>query len=101
MPYIKVAKTSDVPESTMRCFEIEGNEYLIANVEGKYYAINNRCPHFRARLSEGTLDGRILVCPKHHATFDVITGKSKTLHTANATVFEVKVEGNDLLIECY
>ena len=96
--YVKVAKTTDIPQGTMKHFEIEGNEYLVANVDGNYYAINNRCPHFQARLSEGTLNSRILTCPRHHASFDVTTGKSKTLHTSDATAFQVKVEGDDLLI---
>jgi len=99
--YVKVAKTIDIPQGTMKHFKIEGNEYLVANADGNYYVINNRCPHFQARLSEGTLNGRILTCPKHHASFDVITGKSMTPQNSDTSTFQVKIEGDDLLIEIY
>ncbi len=97
--YVKVAKTSDIPIGEMRSFMIEGNEYLIANVDGNFYAIDNTCSHLRASLSEGELNGRVVVCPKHHASFDVITGKALAVHGYDLNTYNVKVEGTDILIE--
>jgi nitrite reductase/ring-hydroxylating ferredoxin subunit len=36
---VKVAKTIDIPSGKMKHVEIEGLEILIANVEGKFYAV--------------------------------------------------------------
>ena len=83
----------------MKEIEIEGNEYLVANIEGNFYAISNRCSHLRAQLSKGKLEGRVVVCPKHHASFDAITGEAQQIHSHDITTYRVKIEGDDILIE--
>jgi 3-phenylpropionate/trans-cinnamate dioxygenase ferredoxin component len=99
MTYFKIAKKSDIPNGSMKHFEFEGNEYLVTNIEGRFYAVDNRCSHLGAQLSQGELNGRIVVCPKHHNSFDVITGKAQTLHGYDIRVFSVKIEGEDLFID--
>jgi 3-phenylpropionate/trans-cinnamate dioxygenase ferredoxin subunit len=79
--------------------EIDGNEVLIANVEGKFYAVSDRCPHMSALLSTGTLDHTIVTCPRHFSSFDVMTGRAISRNGSDLTVYEVKVEGNELFIE--
>ena len=99
MPYVKVAKVADIPSGTMKHFEIEGNEYLVANIEGNFYAVSNTCSHMGAQLSKGTLEGRFAVCPKHHEIFDLITGKAQSVHGHGIPTYQVKIEGDDVLIE--
>jgi nitrite reductase/ring-hydroxylating ferredoxin subunit len=62
----------------MEHVEIDRKEVLVANVEGKFYAISDRCGHMNALLSMGNLTGNIVKCPFHGAKFDVITGKKLT-----------------------
>jgi nitrite reductase/ring-hydroxylating ferredoxin subunit len=54
--FVKVAKTIDIPLGKMKHVEVDGKEILIANVEGKFYAVGDRCPHMSAMLSKGTSD---------------------------------------------
>ena len=54
MGFVKVAETKDVPVGKMIHVEVDGNEILIANVGGKFYALGDRCPHLHAKVSEGT-----------------------------------------------
>jgi len=72
---VKTAKTSEVPLGLMKHVEVQGKEIMIANVEDKFYAISDRCGHMNARLSMGTLDKTIVICPYHFSRFDVTTGK--------------------------
>jgi nitrite reductase/ring-hydroxylating ferredoxin subunit len=37
----------------MKHVEIKGKEIAIINLDGKYYAINDRCGHMNAPLSKG------------------------------------------------
>jgi nitrite reductase/ring-hydroxylating ferredoxin subunit len=75
MTFVKVAKTVDVPTGKMKHLEANGKEIMIANVEGKFYAIGDRCAHMNAMLSMGTLTNTIVMCPLHFSRFDVTTGK--------------------------
>jgi 3-phenylpropionate/trans-cinnamate dioxygenase ferredoxin subunit len=70
-----VATTDDVPPGTMKAVEMDGADVLLANVAGVYFAVEDLCPHGHGRLSEGTIDDGIVVCPVHGARFDVRTGR--------------------------
>ena len=59
----------------MRMFKVGDKECLVANVNGNYYAIGNRCTHANADLSKGSLEGNVVTCPRHKSKFDVTTGK--------------------------
>ena len=70
----------------------EGRSIGIFNIEGKWYALRNRCPHQGAPLCTGPLWGlvegdvpgefrydprrRVVSCPWHGWEFDVMTGRS-------------------------
>ncbi len=75
MSFIEAASVDDLPVGTMKHVEIKGIEIALANVNGTVYAVSDRCGHQNAPLSKGTLDGKIVTCPLHHAQFDVTTGK--------------------------
>ena len=98
MTFVKVAKTTDIPVGKMKHVEVDGVEIMIANVEGKFYAVGDRCPHLNATLSEGTLNKTIVTCPRHLSTFDVTTGRAISGTRSNLPTYDVKVDGDDLLI---
>lgn len=74
-----VAKASELPSRSMKHIEIKGMEIAIINLDGRYYAINDRCGHMNAPLSKGeirSVQGKdIVTCPLHFSTFDIVTGK--------------------------
>jgi nitrite reductase/ring-hydroxylating ferredoxin subunit len=72
---LEVADVDEIPMDKMKHVEVNGREILVANVDGKFYAIDDRCGHASARLSSGGLRGNIVTCPQHGAQFDVTTGR--------------------------
>lgn len=52
-----------------------GSLVAVAKAEGRVYVFPDRCPHGRARLSGGTLDGSVITCPVHGMKFDLRTGR--------------------------
>jgi 3-phenylpropionate/trans-cinnamate dioxygenase ferredoxin subunit len=54
---------------------VDRERVLVANVEGVFHALRDACGHRQAPLSKGTLQGHVIECPLHFATFDVRTGK--------------------------
>lgn len=73
--FVEVAKTGEIEPGKMKSVDVKGVAVLIANVDGKFYALDDRCGHMNAMLSMGTLRGKIVVCPFHFAEFDVTTGQ--------------------------
>jgi nitrite reductase/ring-hydroxylating ferredoxin subunit len=73
--FVEIAKVNEISDGKMKHIEVDGKEVLIANIGGKFYAINDRCGHMNALLSMGNLTGNTVTCPFHGAKFDVTNGK--------------------------
>ena len=74
MTYRKVARVDEVPEGRGLCVQVDGVDVGLFRVEDEIHAIENACPHAGDPLSEGVLDGAIVVCRAHGWAFDVRTG---------------------------
>jgi nitrite reductase/ring-hydroxylating ferredoxin subunit len=73
--FVDAAKVDEIPVGKLRHVEVNGKEIVIANINGKFNALCDRCSHANAPLSSGTLKGNTLICAMHGAQFDVTTGK--------------------------
>ena len=74
--YVEVAKIDEIPPGSMKHVELDGKEIVVSNVNGKFYAMDDRCGHMNARLSNGNINQNIVTCPFHAAKFDISTGKN-------------------------
>jgi nitrite reductase/ring-hydroxylating ferredoxin subunit len=74
--YVEVAKIEEIPSGKMKHVELDGKEIVVANLNSKFYAMDDRCGHMNALLSMGNIsnDG-VVTCPFHGARFDIATGK--------------------------
>lgn len=107
MSFVKVGELSEVPVGKMKMFKVGEKGYLVANLDGNYYAMGNRCTHANGNLSQGSLEGNVVTCPRHKSKFDVTTGKVISgpkiplFHPKinDEPSYEVKVEGNALLLK--
>jgi len=98
--YVKIAETKAVSENRMQVFSVKGKEVLVVNVEGKFYAFENRCPHMGYPLFFGSLQGDTLTCGFHSAKFNVRTGKSLGPVTSEPLkTFPVKIQNSSIFIE--
>lgn len=71
------------------------------NVGGEFYAINDRCSHGNASMSEGYLeDDATVECPLHAASFCLKTGKALCLPATDPlTTYAVYVDGSDVFVD--
>ncbi len=95
----RIASTSDIAPGTGKTVMLEGKTIAIFQVNGKFHAINDTCPHQHGPLGEGTLDGTTVACPWHGWTFDLTTGKCGVSPTAKVEVYPTKVEGQSIFVE--
>jgi 3-phenylpropionate/trans-cinnamate dioxygenase ferredoxin subunit len=99
MGFVKVALVKDLEPDKMIGVEADGKEILVANIDGKYYAISDRCTHMSCKVSEGSLKGQNVTCPCHGSVFDLKTGNVvKGPAKKPEPVFQVKAEGEQILV---
>ena len=60
MEYVRVAATGELPVGAMIRVLVNGREVLLANVDGSYYAIANKCSHAGGSLARGVLKREVL-----------------------------------------
>ena len=103
MTLVRLCSTDDVPVGEVRRFEVDHRPVAIANLgEDGFRAIDAICSHAHYFLDEGEvdIDFGTIECPKHGSTFDLDTGRPRTLPaTQPVRVFDVKIEGDDVLID--
>jgi 3-phenylpropionate/trans-cinnamate dioxygenase ferredoxin subunit len=75
MTLVKVCKSSEVNDDSLRLFNIENREIVVGKRNGKLFACDAHCPHRHAYLHKGWFNGNNIVCPLHNYEFDVSSGK--------------------------
>ncbi len=70
-----VGKVSQVAAGQLVGIEVDGKPVAVANVDGRLFAIGDRCTHRGCSLSEGELSGTTVTCPCHGGQFDVTSGE--------------------------
>ena len=95
-----VVKASEVAAGEMKLVEVDGDEVVIANVDGEFFAFSNTCTHEGGPLSDGELEGDIVTCPWHSTPFNVKTGEAQEGGVTDDPIptYEVRLEGDDIQI---
>lgn len=96
--YVTAARVGDVAPGTGKAVVVGEREIALFNVEGRYYALDNTCPHQGGPLAEGWLDGAVVTCPWHAWTFKLSDGKMTLGDFARVDTFDVRVEGDDIRV---
>src|SRR5262245_36787752 len=96
---VKIASVSDVPEGEGRAFEVGSRSVAVFNVDGRFYAIDNECPHRGGPLGEGDLIGTVVSCPWHAWRWDVTTGANVNNPAVKIACIPVVVADGDILLE--
>ncbi|MFF9121435.1 bifunctional 3-phenylpropionate/cinnamic acid dioxygenase ferredoxin subunit [Streptomyces massasporeus] len=71
---IPVCHLEDLPKGESFRVEMTPPVAVFHTDDGDLYAIDDTCTHQDASLSEGWLEGCLVECPLHAASFDLRTG---------------------------
>jgi 3-phenylpropionate/trans-cinnamate dioxygenase ferredoxin subunit len=100
---VEVARTADIPTGEARRFVVDHTEIAVVNLgEGQFRVVGDICSHAHYHLSEGEVDtdDETIECWKHGSTFDLNTGRPRTLPaTSPIPTYTVKIEGEAIMIE--
>jgi nitrite reductase/ring-hydroxylating ferredoxin subunit len=110
-----VARVEDFPLGARRFVEVAGRSIGVLNIDGRYYALRNTCPHHGAPLCEGVVKGTMadtpaheysyvrhnefIVCPWHGYEFTLATGRSLVEpDKTRVQTYEVVAEDGDVVL---
>lgn len=96
---VRVAGAGEVGAGEGRLVEVEGRSVALFNVDGRYYAIDNTCPHRGGPLAEGDLEGVVVACPWHAWRWDVTTGANVNNPAVKLACYPVIEEGGAIFVE--
>jgi len=90
---VTVGQVEEVPPGRGATIELDnGKELALYNVGGKFFAIENFCPHKGAPLADGRLCGHMVECDWHNWRFDVRTGECANRNSPAVQSYEVRIE---------
>lgn len=99
MGWEKVAKVSDLSDGEAKPIEVGGTIIALFKIDGKFHCTAGKCTHRGGPLGEGKIEEKQITCPWHAAKFDITTGKVIAPPAKeDVKTYQVKVEGNDVLV---
>jgi nitrite reductase/ring-hydroxylating ferredoxin subunit len=97
--FVTIGKVGAIPEGEGRSFQVGNRLVAVFLTAGKYFAIDDLCPHMGASLGAGYLDeGGIVTCPWHAWRFCVRDGKWADNTRLSVDTFEVRLAGDDIQV---
>ena len=97
---VAIASLSEIRAGEMKEVAVGETKVLLARVGDKCYAVGAHCTHYGAPLVDGALVGERIVCPWHHACFDVTTGDMQEPPAVDSLPsYAIRTDGDKILIE--
>lgn len=98
MQFYPVGNLDYFPEEKIRRVFRGGREIAIVRYNDRFYAFSNRCTHADFQLHFGFVEDGCIWCPIHYGVFDLPTGKAKSGPVTDLVTFEVRVEGDEVMV---
>jgi len=71
----KVLNKDELPEGRVKTVTAGNQSFALSHFEGKYCALDNKCPHQGGPLGEGQIENGWLRCPWHGYDYHPCTGR--------------------------
>jgi NAD(P)H-dependent nitrite reductase small subunit len=90
---LTIGRADAVPEGRGATVQLkDGSEVALFNAGGKFYALENFCPHKAVPLADSRVYGSTVECDLHGWRFDLRTGACATKKNCSIESYEVSVE---------
>lgn len=110
-----ICTVEELPVGQRKIVEIDGKSIGVLNVDGRYHALLNNCPHHGAPLCEGVVKGTMadtavheyryeqhnewITCPWHGYEFRLETGRPLVKNErGRVRVYPVRVEDGNVVL---
>jgi|TARA_R110002072_G_scaffold51291_6_gene137531 nitrite reductase (NADH) small subunit len=98
--WVAVGTIDDIPRRGARC--VKNGDMTIAvfrTVDDRIYALEDKCPHNKAPLSQGIVHDGCVTCPLHNWVINLETGRAQGADDGATAAFPVRLEGDTVLLE--
>ncbi len=99
MEFHAVADVDSLAPGQGRTVEVRGRRFALWNLGGRFYAIDDECPHRGGPLGAGVLQAGRVYCPLHGWAFDPTSGACLSNPSRPVSCYPTKVEGGQVWIE--
>ena len=96
---VAVGKLSDIPPGGCAVVTVGKKDIAVFNADGKFFAIDDTCPHQGASLGEGILHEGTVICPWHAWTFSLRTGESPIAPELSVACYPTRLAGESVEVE--
>ena len=102
MAFIKVCSLGELPDNSQKIVDLGPHKIALFHYNNEISAIANACLHKAGPLGLGLVenkyDGLYVTCPWHGWEYNIKTGSAPPGYKDQQALYEVKVEGDDILI---
>jgi nitrite reductase (NADH) small subunit len=98
MSDISLGPAHEIPVGQGRAFVVDGRQIAVFRLrDGSVRAVDAMCPHRGGPLSDGIADGRVVICPLHSYTYDLVTGAEVANGGAAVQAYPVHVDDSGMI----
>jgi nitrite reductase/ring-hydroxylating ferredoxin subunit len=95
---VRVGSVAELSRRGCTLVSAGGHGIAVFAHDGRFYAVDNRCPHMGFPLSRGTVRDGLLTCHWHHARFDLEGGGTLDPFADDVRTFPVAVEDDSVYV---
>lgn len=96
--FVDVGSIHQIPKSTPLFVSVGNTDVILCRRGEEIVAHSGQCTHNFARLSEGMIEGRVVICPRHGARFDYTTGQSLSSLCPDLPKIETRIHRQRVLV---
>jgi 3-phenylpropionate/trans-cinnamate dioxygenase ferredoxin subunit len=100
MSTVAIGTFDELVDGEGRRIDVDGSSIAVFRVGDDVHALADRCSHAEASLSEGEVFGDEVECPRHGASFDLVTGRALSLPaTKPVRTYRTEVRDGEVFVE--
>ena len=99
LEFVTVAKVGSIREGQGESFVVNKRMVAVFFSDGKYYAIDDHCPHMGASLAGGEIIRGSVVCPWHAWCFSITDGTWVNNPKLKVDCFELRIQGDEIQVK--
>ena len=94
----RVAGSDEVPDGRVKVVTAGRRSIALTHVDGRFGALDNRCPHQGGPLGEGSIEKGWLRCPWHGYDYDPIDGRPPSGFSDAPACFPTEVRSDGVYV---